>query len=231
MIPSFYIEMKPKYAIIVAGGKGLRMGNEIPKQFLLLNNKPILMHAIAQFHAFDPAISCIVVLPESQIAYWKTLCKTYQFALPHTVVSGGVERFNSVANGLNAINGSGLVAVHDGVRPIITTEMLEQGFKTAEIFDSAVPYVDSIDSLREIIGDDSKTLDRTKIKRIQTPQIFDVVKLKKAMDTPYKPEFTDEATVWECAGHKVHFYSGDTNNIKITTPLDLKIAEVIMKKC
>lgn len=231
MILSFYIEMKPKYAIIVAGGKGLRMGNEIPKQFLLLNNKPILMHAISQFHAFDLAISCIVVLPESQIAYWETLCETYQFTLPHTVVIGGRERFYSVANGLNAIAGSGLVAVHDGVRPVVSKEMLEEGFQTAEIFDSAVPYIDSVDSLREIEGEESKTLDRTKIKRIQTPQIFDVEKLKQAMDIPYKPEFTDEATVWENAGHKVHFYKGNPNNIKITTPVDLEIAEIIMKKC
>lgn len=222
--------MKPRYAIIVAGGNGLRMGNEIPKQFLLLNNKPILMHAITQFQAFDSAISCIVVLPVLQIAYWETLCETYQFSLPHTVVSGGKERFHSVANGLNAINGSGLVAVHDGVRPIITKEMLEQGFQTSEIFDSAVPYIDSVDSLRQIDGEDSKTLDRTRIKRIQTPQIFDVEKLKKAMDTPYKPEFTDEATVWENAGHKVHFYKGNSNNIKITTPIDLEIAEIIIKK-
>ncbi len=222
--------MKPRYVVIVAGGKGLRMGNEVPKQFLLLNGKPILMHTIAAFYAFDPTISCIVVLPESQITYWQSLCKTYQCSTPHAIVSGGQERFNSVNNGLNAIYGTGLVAVHDGVRPIVDKEMLERGFQTAEIFNSAVPYIDSIDSLRVIDGDETKTLDRAKIKRIQTPQIFDVEMLKKAMNTPYTPQFTDEATVWELAGHVLHFYVGNPNNIKITTAIDLEIAQVTMKK-
>ena len=212
----------------MAGGKGVRMGNAVPKQFLLLNGKPVLQRSLEAFAAFDPTMTCIVVLPETQISYWKDLCEKYSCNVPHVVVSGGKERFDSVKNGLKAISTEGIVAVHDGVRPLVTMEMLRDGFETAEKFGSAIPYVDSVDSLRMIDGETSKTLDRTKIKRIQTPQIFDVSQLKDVMDVVYRPEFTDEASVWELAGKKLYFYKGSEQNIKITTPYDLKIAEVLL---
>lgn len=204
------------------------MGNAVPKQFLLLNGKPVLQRSLEAFAAFDPTMTCIVVLPETQISYWKELCEKYSCKVPHVVVSGGKERFDSVKNGLKAISTEGIVAVHDGVRPLVTMEMLRNGFETAEKFGSAIPYVDSVDSLRMIDGETSKTLDRTKIKRIQTPQIFDVSQLKDVMDVVYRPEFTDEASVWELAGKKLYFYKGSEQNIKITTPSDLKIAEALL---
>lgn len=204
------------------------MGNAVPKQFLLLNGKPVLQRSLEAFAAFDPTMTCIVVLPETQISYWKDLCEKYSCNVPHVVVSGGKERFDSVKNGLKAISAEGFVAVHDGVRPLVTMEMLRNGFETAEKFGSAIPYVDSVDSLRMIDGETSKTLDRTKIKRIQTPQIFDVSQLKDVMDVEYRLEFTDEASVWELAGKKLYFYKGSEQNIKITTPSDLKIAEALL---
>lgn len=206
----------------------MRMGNAVPKQFLLLKGKPVLQRSLEAFAAFDPTMTCIVVLPETQISYWKDLCEKYSCNVPHVVVSGGKERFDSVKNGLKAISAEGFVAVHDGVRPLVTMEMLRDGFETAEKFGSAIPYVDSVDSLRMIDGETSKILDRTKIKRIQTPQIFDVSQLKDVMDVEYRLEFTDEASVWELAGKKLYFYKGSEQNIKITTPSDLKIAEALL---
>ncbi len=218
-----------RYAVIVAGGKGLRMGNDIPKQFMLLQGKPILMHSINAFHSYDSDIQCIVVLPEQQVSYWQELCEKYNFTTPHTIVYGGKERFYSVKNGVFSIPTDGIVAVHDGVRPLISKELLEAGFSLAKQKGSAIPYIDSIDSLRIIDGEKTESVNRSIIKRIQTPQIFNVETLKKAMDQEYKSSFTDEASVWEQFGEKLHFYQGSTNNIKITTPTDLAIAEIFLK--
>lgn len=219
-----------QYAVIVAGGKGLRMGNDVPKQFLLLQGKPILMHSIDAFYSYDNDIQCFVVLPEQQVAYWKELCAKHNFTTPHTIVLGGKERFYSVKNGISSIPTDGVVAVHDGVRPLISKEMLGTGFTLAEEKGSAVPYIDSIDSLRIIDGDKTKAVDRSVIKRIQTPQIFNVETLKKAMSQEYKSSFTDEASVWEQFGERLYFYQGTTNNIKITTPADLEMAEFLLHK-
>lgn len=184
------------------------------------------MRSLEAFHSFDSAIECVIVLPKAQIDYWRQLCCQYNCKIPHKVVEGGSERFLSVRNGLAAITNDGVVAVHDGVRPLLTEKMLREGFEMAEKFGSAVPYVDSVDSLRVIDGEQTKTLDRSKIKRIQTPQIFNSRKLCSIMNVDYQPQFTDEATVWELAGEKLHFYNGDAKNIKITTPDDLRIAEI-----
>ncbi len=219
-----------RFAVIVAGGKGLRMGNQIPKQFLLLKDKPILMRSLEAFHQFDASIQCIIVLPQEQISYWKELCVKYKCEIPHIVVEGGKERFYSVLNGLRVITESGVVAVHDGVRPMLSNSMLKDGFETAEKYGSAIPYVDSVDSLRIIDGENTKAVDRSSIKRIQTPQIFDVAQLQKIMDVEYQNCFTDEASVWELSGKTLHFYNGDFQNIKITTPEDLAIAEIFYKK-
>lgn len=215
-----------RFIVIVAGGKGLRMGSEIPKQFLLLKGKPVLIRTMESFYSFDSSAEIIVVLPQSQIEYWKELCEKYGNAIPHTIVEGGKERFNSVQNGINSITENGFVAIHDGVRPLVSSQMLERGFEVAEKHGCAIPYVDSVDSLRVVDGEKTEILNRSIVKRIQTPQIFEVQKLQKVMNVDYKPEFTDEASVWECAGEKLHFYEGDQQNIKITSPIDLKIAEL-----
>lgn len=219
-----------RYAVIVAGGKGLRMGNDIPKQFLLLQGRPILMHSIDAFYSYDSTIQCIVVLPEQQVPYWKELCIKHNFTTPHTIVFGGKERFYSVKNGVFSITTDGVVAVHDGVRPLLSKELLDAGFTLAEQTGSAVPFVDSIDSLRIIDGGKTQSVDRSVIKRIQTPQIFDIETLKKAMNQEYTASFTDEASVWEQFGKKLFFYPGSTSNIKITTPTDLAIAEIFLNK-
>lgn len=217
-----------RFIVIVAGGKGLRMGAEIPKQFLLLKGKPVLMRTMESFYSFDSSAEIIVVLPQSQIGYWKELCEKYGNTVPHRIVEGGKERFNSVQNGINAILDDGVVAVHDGVRPIVSKQMLERGFLMAEQFGCAVPFVDSVDSLRIIDGKKTKTLNRSIVKRIQTPQIFDVKHLQGVMNVEYRSEFTDEASVWELSGKMLHFYEGDFRNIKITTPEDLRIAELFV---
>lgn len=215
-----------RFIVIVAGGKGLRMGSEIPKQFLLLNGKPVLIRTMESFYSFDSSAEIIVVLPQSQIEYWKELCEKYGNTIPHKIVEGGKERFYSVQNGINSIKGNGLVAVHDGVRSLVSKQMLERGFTMAEQCGCAVPFVDSVDSLRIIDGDTTEVLNRSIVKRIQTPQIFDVKRLQQVMNAEYRPEFTDEATVWELSGNKLYFYEGDFRNIKITTPEDLRIAEM-----
>lgn len=217
-----------RYAVIVAGGKGLRMGIDIPKQFLVLCGKPVLQWSIEAFYTYDATIDIIVVLPVAQISYWKRLCEEYHCTISHRIVEGGKERFNSVQNGLQCIEGSGVVAVHDGVRPLISQRMLADGFKMAEEQGSAVPYVDSVDSLRVIDSDGTRTLDRSKIKRIQTPQIFSVQELQTVMHREYQDSFTDEASVWELSGRDLSFYMGDEFNIKITKPLDLQIAQTVI---
>lgn len=218
-----------KYALIVAGGKGNRMQTEIPKQFLLVLGKPILMHTLETFYNYDSKIECILVLPEHQIAYWKSLCEEYNFTLPHIIVTGGSERFYSVLSGLDCIHESGLVAIHDGVRPLVSKELIERGFETAEKYGSAIPIVDSIDSLRNVTGDSNFSIDRSSIKRVQTPQIFDCDQIKQAYKLGFEKSLTDDASVWEKAGKTISCYQGDEKNIKITTQIDIVLAEAILK--
>lgn len=218
-----------KYVIIVAGGKGLRMQSEIPKQFLLLAKKPVLMHSIDAFYSFDSTIQCIVVLPEQQIDYWKQLCTTYSYATPHIIVKGGKERFYSVLSGLEHIQTDGFVAIHDGVRPLVSKLLISKGFEIAQMYSSAIPVIDSIDSLRYVNSKTNYPLDRTTIKRVQTPQIFSVEKLKKAYQQAFDISFTDDASVWEKAGNIVSCFSGNETNLKVTTPYDLAYAEILLK--
>lgn len=211
-----------EHVIIVAGGKGLRMQSEIPKQFMLLAGKPVLLHSLEAFYNYSPTINIIVVLPQEQIAYWQELCKTHNCIIPHTVVSGGSERFYSVQAGLSCVENNGFVAIHDGVRPLVSAACIARGFACARQNDSAIPVIDSIDSLRIVNGENSKTIDRTTIKRVQTPQIFNVEKLKRAYQQSYSPFFTDDASVWESTGFPVALYAGEERNIKITTPVDFE---------
>ncbi|WP_308600840.1 2-C-methyl-D-erythritol 4-phosphate cytidylyltransferase [uncultured Dysgonomonas sp.] len=218
-----------KNVIIVAGGKGLRMGNDLPKQFIPIGGKPVLMRTIEAFYRFDPDINIILVLPVSHQDYWKSLCEEYNFSIEHTIANGGETRFHSVKNGL-ALVADGLVAVQDGVRPFGSVEMIKWCFDAAREFPAVIPVIDSTDSLREVVDEDkSRIVDRSKIRLVQTPQVFDVNVLKKAYQTDFKETFTDDASVVEAMGVDVHLVKGEVTNIKITTPLDLKIGELIIR--
>jgi 2-C-methyl-D-erythritol 4-phosphate cytidylyltransferase len=221
---------KPKIAIIVAGGKGERMNAEIPKQFLEIHGKSILMHTLEVFHQYSSAICIILVLPEIQIDFWNALCKKHDFKIHHQIVTGGQTRFHSVKNGLNALESSALVAIHDGVRPLVSIETISRCFDAAEKFDAVVPVFDLVESIRQISGTGSQSVDRNAYKLVQTPQVFDAELLKKAYEQDFSTLFTDDASVVEAAGIKVHLVEGNRENIKITTEFDLKIAEVLIDR-
>ena len=218
-----------KNVIIVAGGKGLRMGNDLPKQFIPIGGKPVLMRTIEAFYRFDRDINIILVLPVSHQDYWKSLCQEYNFSIGHTIANGGETRFHSVKNGL-ALVADELVGVQDGVRPFGSVEMIKRCFDAAREFPAVIPVIDSTDSLREVVDEDkSRIVDRSKIRLVQTPQVFYVNVLKKAYQTDFKETFTDDASVVEAMGVNVHLVKGEVTNIKITTPLDLKIGELIIR--
>lgn len=214
--------------IIVAGGKGLRMGSDLPKQFIPIGNRPVLMRTIEAFYNFDNDINIVLVLPLSHQDYWQQLCKKYNFTVSHKIATGGETRFHSVKNGL-AIVEEGIVGVQDGVRPFASREMIQRCFDAAHDFSAVVPVIDSTDSLRQMKDDGkSEIIDRSKIRLVQTPQVFDVKILKKAYEVNYKETFTDDASVVESMGVDVHLVQGEVTNIKITTPLDLKIGEFLV---
>jgi len=213
------------WAIIVAGGSGLRMQTDVPKQFLELCGKPILMRSIMAFAC--EGIQAVVVLPLSQIGYWQELCSRHNFALPHQIAEGGATRFHSVKNGLSLLPDEGLVAIHDGVRPLVSRQTITNCFREAESYGCAVPVAPVNDSVREVSGQTSRMLDRATLRLIQTPQVFDIALLKKAYEQEYTPAFTDDAAVFEKAGHAIRLTEGNAENIKITTPNDLKVAEAL----
>ncbi|MBL7950294.1 MAG: 2-C-methyl-D-erythritol 4-phosphate cytidylyltransferase [Flavobacteriales bacterium] len=214
--------------IIVAGGSGKRMGGPIPKQFMLVKGKPLLCWTIEAFHAFDPAMPIIVVLPEAQVSIWKALCIGHGFLIEHQVVVGGEERFHSTRNGLAAVKGDGLVAVHDGVRPLVSKELIARCFAAAEEHGAAIPVMPITSSVRQVDGDSSKAIDRSMLRAVQTPQCFRVELLRKAFEAPYDAAFTDEATLVERHGNAIHLVPGEENNVKVTTPIDLRIAEILL---
>ncbi|MDR1090013.1 MAG: 2-C-methyl-D-erythritol 4-phosphate cytidylyltransferase [Prevotella sp.] len=214
--------------IIVAGGKGLRMGSDLPKQFMPVGGKPVLMHTIDAFYNFDKNINIILVLPLSHQYYWTQLCKEYSFTVSHRIATGGETRFHSVKNGLDMVD-EGIVAVQDGVRPFTSKEMICRCFDASCNYSAVVPVIDSTDSLRCVKANGkSEIADRSQIRLVQTPQVFHVDILKKAYETEYKTTFTDDASVVESIGGEVHLVKGEVTNIKITTPLDLKIGELIV---
>ena len=214
-----------KYVIIVAGGRGLRMGSELPKQFLLLGGKPVLMHTIEAFYRYDADIQVVLVLPIDHRDYWKSLCSSYHFEIPHRIVDGGETRFHSVRNGLQVIGGTGLVGVHDGVRPFVSKEVIERCYLEAEQKQAVIPVVEVVETVRHLRGDESSTVPRNEYRLVQTPQVFSVPLLKKAYLQPYSPSFTDDASVVESFGEKVFLTEGNRENIKITTPFDLIIGK------
>ena len=219
-----------KFAVIVAGGSGSRMGSEIPKQFLELLGKPVLMHTIEVFRRFDPHSEIIVVLPEHQIDFWKELCKNHSFNSEHQVVCGGETRFHSVSNGLAKINESGIVFIHDGVRPLVSNETLKRCSEMAELRGNAIPVLAVNESLRKVEGESNISVDRSQYVSVQTPQTFRSEQILKAFQQEYDPLFTDDASVAEKAGFEIHLVEGNRENIKITTPVDLIVAEAILSK-
>ena len=218
-----------KIAVIVAGGSGTRMNSALPKQFLLLKGKPILYYTIATFLKAYDDLSVILVLPEEYIAAGQEIIDAFFDYNRIQITVGGRTRFHSVQNGLNLINEESMVFVHDGVRCLLTTALIQSCYEAALEFGSAVPVVDCKDSVRLILGEENEALDRSKIKLVQTPQTFHSKILLPAFTIDYKDKFTDEASVVEAFGLKVQLISGEENNIKITKPIDIVLAETLME--
>jgi len=217
-----------RFVIIVAGGSGQRMGTGIPKQFLPLCGRPLLMHTMEAFQRYDAKTGVVLVLPAGQAKQWKDLCSLQGFMLAHQLAEGGETRGHSVRSGLNAIAATeGVVAVHDGVRPLVSQETIARGFALAESGKNAVPGLPLADSLRITNGNKSRPLDRTLVRRIQTPQCFPLHILREAYRHPRFMDFTDDAQLVETTGNAITLYEGNAENIKITTPFDLKLAGLL----
>lgn len=207
------------------------MGSELPKQFLPIGGKPVLMRTLEAFYAYNPEIRMILVLPHDQQAYWRRLCEEHCFALPHTVVDGGETRFHSVKNGLALVDTPALVGVHDGVRPFVSQEVIARCYELAATKRAVIPVTDVVETVRHLTETGSETVSRDAYKLVQTPQVFDAALLKEAYEQPYTPHFTDDASVVEALGISVSLTPGNRENIKITTPFDLKIAAALLGEC
>ena len=222
-----------RYLIIVAGGKGVRMGGDLPKQFQLLAGKPLVMVTIENLSAMDVTMNIILVLPKDQMELWAELCEKYDFKVPVTVVAGGTTRFHSVQNGLAAIDDAdeALVGVHDGVRPFLAIKVFDELFREAAINGAVVPVVPVNDSMRRFIGGQGATepVARDRYRLVQTPQVFKLSLLRKAYEQLYMENFTDDASVVENLGEQVYIVDGNRENIKITTPFDFVVAKAIVE--
>lgn len=218
------------YIIIVAGGKGLRMGSDIPKQFLPIGGKPVLMRTLERFRQYSPTLQIILVLPKAQQDYWQKLCKEYAFDIDYQLADGGETRFHSVQNGFAKIpdNAQGVVGVHDGVRPFPSIDVIRNCYETAREKKAVIPVIPVVETVRHLKGDTSVTVPRNDYRLVQTPQTFDIQLLKAANRQPYNDGFTDDASVVEAFGFDITLVEGNRENIKITTPYDLKIAEVLI---
>lgn len=217
-----------KSVIIVAGGKGLRMGSDLPKQFLPIGGKPVLMHTLEVFRRYDATLQIILVLPKEQQLFWKQLCEEHHFKVEHLVADGGETRFHSVRNGLALVQASGLVGVHDGVRPFVALEVIHRCYDLAVQQKAVIPVIDVVETLRHLTDDGSETVSRNDYKLVQTPQVFDVELLKRAYSQEFTPFFTDDASVVEAMGVSVYLAEGNRENIKITTPFDLKVGSALL---
>jgi len=217
-----------KQVIIVAGGSGLRMGNVIPKQFIEIAGKPILLRTLENFYSFDVEMDIILVLPKHEIETWNLICKTFDCKIKHRVVEGGATRFDSVKNGLNLAMDNAVIAIHDGVRPFVSHKTINNCFEMAIQCGTAVPFVDIVDSIRIKTNNGNVAFDRSQIKAVQTPQVFQSEVLLKAYSQSYQNTFTDDASVVERL-FPISLVEGNKENIKITTPFDLQVAELILK--
>ncbi len=226
------------YVIIVAGGKGLRMGSDIPKQFLPIGGKPVLMRTLERFRAYSEALQIILVLPEAQQDYWQKLCQQYEFQVDYQITNGGQTRFHSVQNGLALIpdDAEGVVGVHDGVRPFPSIEVIRNCYETARTAKAVIPVIPIVETVRQILLNNpntpsnpgSITVPRDQYRLVQTPQTFDIQLLKAANRQPYNDGFTDDASVVESYGRQITLVEGNRENIKITTPYDITVAEAII---
>lgn len=221
------------HLIIVAGGKGLRMGAPLPKQFLPINGRPIIMHTIERFAEAMPGINIVLVLHPDYVDLWRNLCTKHKFDYPCTITTGGKERFDSVRNGLAVISDNSqdaVVGVHDAVRPLVSAEVIRNAYAEASELGAVVPALPSIESVR-IMNDDgtSQSIARHKVMMVQTPQVFSLPLLREAYNQPYCPDFTDDASVVEAYGHAISIVDGNRENIKLTTPQDMHIAEILLK--
>ena len=230
-----------EFVIIVAGGKGLRMGGDIPKQFLPIGGKPILMRTLERFRAYSETLQIILVLPEAQQDYWQELCKQYEFQVDYQIANGGQTRFHSVQNGLALVpdDAEGVVGVHDGVRPFPSIEVITRCYETARQTKAVIPVIPVVETVRQILPSNqsnpkvvsnpsSITVPRDQYRLVQTPQTFDIQLLKAANRQPYNDGFTDDASVVESYGHPITLVEGNRENIKITTPYDITVAEAII---
>lgn len=225
--------MPDKYAIIVAGGSGIRMGSPTPKQFLEIGGKPILMHTLEVFAHSDPAISLVLVLPEKHFSLWKELCEKHRFKIPHQLVKGGETRFQSVKNGLDLLPDTGLVAVHDGVRPLVAESVIKRSFEVALEQGNAVTSLPLKETIRELKAgsvENTVSRDRSQYRLVQTPQTFSIALLKSAYQQPENPLFTDDASVVEQTGVRIHLIDGNEENIKITHKHDLLACRALLVK-
>lgn len=218
------------YVIIVAGGKGLRMGAPLPKQFLPIAGRPVLMRTLERFYTFDSHLQLILVLPTKQQDDWYRLCKQYHFNVPYLIAHGGATRFESSLNGLALIPDTqqGIVAIHDGVRPFVSADTIARCFDTARTTGAALPVTPVVETLRHIPT--NSTVDRADYRLVQTPQCFDIQLVKRAYRQPFSPHFTDDASVVEALGHPVTMTEGNRENIKLTTPFDITVAEALIKQ-
>jgi 2-C-methyl-D-erythritol 4-phosphate cytidylyltransferase len=219
-----------EYALIVAGGKGTRIKSAVPKQFLLLGGRPVLMHTIQAFIDYSSEIQIILVLPNDDIARWESLCAEFKFSAHVKVVSGGDTRFQSVRNGLASVPDDGLVAIHDGVRPLVSADIIGASFRLAAVHETAVAAVRLKESIRITDMDNTKAVDRSRYRLIQTPQTFRSSLIKKAYQVKEDPSMTDDASVAELSGNVISLFEGSYENIKITTPEDLVIAEALISQ-
>nr|MBP7473166.1 2-C-methyl-D-erythritol 4-phosphate cytidylyltransferase [Prevotella sp.] len=217
------------YLIITAGGKGLRMGADIPKQFIPINGKPILMRTIEQFRKYSKELHIILVLPKDNLNYWQQLCRDYSFHEEYDIIDGGDNRFHSIQHGLNIIPDDidGIVGIHDGVRPFPSLDVIARCFDTARTAKAVIPVIPIVETVRYI--KENKNVPRSDYKLVQTPQCFDIRLIKKAYKQPFCDNFTDDASVVEAIGQRITMVGGNRENIKITTPFDLKVAEVLCK--
>ena len=224
------------YIIVVAGGKGLRMGSDIPKQFLPIGGKPVLMRTLERFREYSDDLQIILVLPEAQQKYWQELCKKYDFKVEYLLANGGQTRFHSVQNGLALMpdDAEGVVGVHDGVRPFPSIEVIRNCYETARTAKAVIPVIPVVETVRHLTRGqarcevESVTVPRDEYRLVQTPQTFDIQLLKAANRQPYNDGFTDDASVVESYGHKITLVEGNRENIKITTPYDITVAEAII---
>ena len=222
-----------KYLIVVAGGKGLRMGGELPKQFQLLGDKPVLMVTLERLHAIDPTMQLILVLPADHFEMWMELCRKYEFSVPLLLAQGGATRVHSVQNGLAQVDDieEALVGVHDGVRPFVSSKVVDDCFREAWIHGAAIPMIEVQDSLRHIVGGNGVTevVPRDRYRLVQTPQVFKLSILRSAYEQRFVESFTDDASVVEASGVQVVSVEGNRENFKLTTPFDFMVAKTIME--